>query len=375
MKKYVLAFLICAGFSITAMAYESPYNQAVDMLVERGIIEDGAYEPKKLVNRAEFLKMAMFDVTDRFEVGSCFIDVDEDDWFSAISCKAKDKGIIQGYADGSFRASDKVNLAEALKILMKANQVGYDQTGQKWYNGLMEEAEKMNLIPKGVKPSDELNREQAAYILYRYILYTEGYLELKVNYEELPESFQLDVPFVSQAPFHDWSLPYAEACEEASLIMIEQYAAKAGLLEADKAAYQILELVKWQEDRNYIVDIGASEMAKIAKDYYGRDGFVYRDEEVTVENIKSYIAKGVPVIIPIAGQEIGNTYYTPPGPPYHVVVLTGYDSENFYINDPGTQFGEDLPFNQQVIMDGIHDWNGSKKTITTGPKAMLVLDI
>lgn len=41
--------------------------------------------------------------------------------------------------------------------------------------------------------------------------------------ENLPASKLLDVPFASQAPYEDWHLPYKEACEETSIIMVQYY--------------------------------------------------------------------------------------------------------------------------------------------------------
>ncbi|MCR4279964.1 MAG: hypothetical protein NUV82_00890, partial [Candidatus Komeilibacteria bacterium] len=40
---------------------------------------------------------------------------------------------------------------------------------------------------------------------------------------ELPAEYNLDVPFMSQAPHANWDLPYQEACEEASLIMVDYF--------------------------------------------------------------------------------------------------------------------------------------------------------
>jgi hypothetical protein len=46
---------------------------------------------------------------------------------------------------------------------------------------------------------------------------------------QIPDSYNLAVPFAPQAPRGDWSLPYQEACEEASLIMAYRFFSKQGL--------------------------------------------------------------------------------------------------------------------------------------------------
>jgi len=37
----------------------------------------------------------------------------------------------------------------------------------------------------------------------------------------LPESYNLGVPFTSQAPEANWQIPFKEACEEASVLMVD----------------------------------------------------------------------------------------------------------------------------------------------------------
>ena len=41
--------------------------------------------------------------------------------------------------------------------------------------------------------------------------------------DEENTSINLAVPFQPQAPYADWSLPYKEACEEASVTMVAYY--------------------------------------------------------------------------------------------------------------------------------------------------------
>src|SRR5690606_17648726 len=45
----------------------------------------------------------------------------------------------------------------------------------------------------------------------------------------LPNQVNLDVPFYSQAPEGDWSLPWQEACEESSLLLAHAYATGQGI--------------------------------------------------------------------------------------------------------------------------------------------------
>lgn len=186
------------------------------------------------------------------------------------------------------------------------------------------------------------------------------------------ERVLLKVPFSSQAPFHNWNPPYDEACEETAIIMVE-YHLRGADLHKETADTEINEIVAWQKERGFIVDIDVSDTAFHAKNFYGRNTHVYYNNDVTEQNIKKLLTAGYPVIIPAAGKMLANPNYRNGGPPYHMVVLTGYDDANFFAHDPGTQFGANHSYSTQTIMEAIHDWNGSKSTIDTGRKAMLVI--
>src|SRR5262245_4045155 len=61
----------------------------------------------------------------------------------------------------------------------------------------------------------------------------------------MPTSMNLDVPFASQAPFGDWSQPYQDACEEASIIMVHYYLT-GKTLTRELMKEEILKLVEWE---------------------------------------------------------------------------------------------------------------------------------
>lgn len=192
---------------------------------------------------------------------------------------------------------------------------------------------------------------------------------LKVG--DLPPSVVLDVPFAAQAPFADWSPPFDEACEEASAIMVAHYLENDDLSK-QAATNAIVEMTNWQADRGYAVDISIGQLADIVRSYYEYRPVTFDNDDVTIDSIKTLISKGHPVIIPAAGQELGNPYFRGAGPPYHMLVVTGYDGENFIVNDPGTRMGEDYKYEQQSLYDAIHDWNGAKDTVEQAPKAMMI---
>ncbi|MDO8648637.1 MAG: S-layer homology domain-containing protein [Candidatus Peregrinibacteria bacterium] len=95
--------------------------QAIAALAERGIIEgypDGTFQPERTINRAELLKLlvaGLHSAEVQAEV-NCFPDV-TNQWFSPFVCAAKRLGWIAGYPDGTFQPNKTVNRAEAIKMI------------------------------------------------------------------------------------------------------------------------------------------------------------------------------------------------------------------------------------------------------------------
>lgn len=195
----------------------------------------------------------------------------------------------------------------------------------------------------------------------------------EAQYLQVPDSYRLDVPFTVQAPFSNWILPYSEACEEASLAMVEYYI-RGAALERETADYEIHQILGYEEDNGWGYDIGVDQVAQIAEDIYGRKTKRYVTADVTEYNIEHLLYAGYPIIVPTAGRVLGNPNYIGLGPPYHMVVIIGYDNDYFYAHDPGTQFGYAYPYKRSILMDAIHEWTGDRATILDGEKAMLVLE-
>ena len=185
----------------------------------------------------------------------------------------------------------------------------------------------------------------------------------------LPDEINLDVPFTSQAPHSNWDLPYQEACEEASAITVHYYY-QGKTFTKDIADQEILDLVDWQN--NYFgdyLDTTAVETADMIKEYWGYEKveLIY---DPTIEDIKTQIASGRPVIIPSAGRELGNPNFTSPGPIYHMLVVRGYTESKFITNDVGTRNGENYQYDYDVLMDAIHDWNDGD--VNNGQRVIVV---
>lgn len=209
-------------------------------------------------------------------------------------------------------------------------------------------------------------------------------LESAVTSSAQPQTGQVNlaVPFSPQAPFGDWSLPYQEACEEVSVILVHKYYAQKSLT-PEIAKNEIIELVDWQKNRfGYYQHTTSRETATILREYYNyrRVDVLY---DITIDNIKLHVLAGRPVIVPLAGQLVGNPYYRQPGPVYHMLVIKGITKNgDFITNDVGTKRGQNYVYDDKVLFNAIHDvpeggdgWLvvSPEDYIKTGRKAIVVV--
>lgn len=177
--------------------------------------------------------------------------------------------------------------------------------------------------------------------------------DLQPEIIKLPATLDNKVQFASQAPLANWELPYQEACEEASMITVSYFFEKNDLT-SEKMDEEIKKLVDWEiQYFNTYTDTNAQEVAKIIEKYFGLQVEII--EEVTVESIKKELAKGNLIIAPFAGRMLGNPNFTEPGPLFHMLVIRGYDRNEFITNDVGTRKGEGYKYDYNVLLEAIHD--------------------
>lgn len=182
-------------------------------------------------------------------------------------------------------------------------------------------------------------------------------------------------PFIVQAPFADWSERYKETCEEASVLIVHNFYRGLTELSQQQMKDKIDELTDWGDEHFAgAFDTNITETAEYFTDYLEYDPARVRVvKDITIDDIKAVLAQGYPVIVPAAGRELGNKYFQTPGPLYHMLVIVGYDQDEFITNDPGTRRGEGYRYQQEVLYNAIHDWTGDYDTILSGQKVMLVV--
>lgn len=187
----------------------------------------------------------------------------------------------------------------------------------------------------------------------------------------LPDEVNLAVPFTSQAPYGDWSLPYEDACEETSAIMVNAYyQGETGTIAPATAKKRIDDLVAFEKKfLGFYEDTNAADTAKFIKAYFGGPDALIRP--LTERDLKRALANGYPVIIPASGKLLPNPNYRGGGPVYHMFVVKGYTKDRIITNDPGTRRGADYTYTFDQIANAAHDWNGGD--VAHGASLMLVV--
>ncbi|MBI4143174.1 C39 family peptidase [Candidatus Uhrbacteria bacterium] len=187
----------------------------------------------------------------------------------------------------------------------------------------------------------------------------------------------LPVPFVSQAPFRVWDLPYKEFCEEASMLSLHYWKQGKPTPPADQLDRDLKDIQSWEvANLRTWDDTTADETARILREKFG-----YTNTKVvrgiTIAEMLDQLAHGTPIIVPAAGRELSSPYYKPPGPLYHMLVVIGFDDERkeFITNDVGTNTkGAGFRFTYDDLYGAMGDWDVTLGAPDTSKKVMIVVE-
>ena len=194
---------------------------------------------------------------------------------------------------------------------------------------------------------------------------------------KIPDSYLLDVPFTSQAPYTNWDFDHNEACEEASVLMMKEFVSgnKQAKLDPKYADSQIIKMINYEKD---LLGSHIDFTAKQTVDYLLKDFYKINAKVVNLDlnTIKENISNGKPVIVPFAGRELKNPNFKIPGPIYHMLLIKGYKNNGSIIitNDPGTRNGQNYEYSWDTVWSATHDWNKTGDQILSGKKVMIVLE-
>jgi hypothetical protein len=189
----------------------------------------------------------------------------------------------------------------------------------------------------------------------------------------LPATFNLAVPFTTQAPLGNWDAIHEDTCEEATIVMADAFYRGEKTLDPQATDDELLKIVDLENKLfDYYQDTTAAQTAELAQKYFG-----YKSTKLlknpTVDDLKKEVLAGHPVLVPAAGQQLGNPYFTAPGPIYHMILVRGWTSAGFITNDPGTRHGEGYVYATGVLMNAMHDWDQATRS-ADGPKVAFVIE-
>lgn len=165
-----------------------PYLQAINFVRKNEVMtghDDGTFRPNVSLQRIELVKIVMtlnsttdqrFACTERMRAEPVpFNDIQTERgiWYWPYLCLAHERGIINGYPDGSFKPTKAVSFAELSKIVAKAfgiEPIVVVEDDAPWYARPMQALYDHDLVPPTVQePAVPVSRGETAEVLYRIL--------------------------------------------------------------------------------------------------------------------------------------------------------------------------------------------------------------
>lgn len=195
----------------------------------------------------------------------------------------------------------------------------------------------------------------------------EGEGQTEPDLTDIPKELNLKAAFYPQAPYADWDLPWQEACEEASVLLVANEYLNKNWSRAEFRD-EILKLVEWEKETfGDYEHTSVDQTARILEEYLDLKTVIH--ENPTLEDVKSVLARGNFIVMTFAGKKLGNPNYRNGGPNYHALLVKGYKTgDKIITHDVGTRNGEDYVYSWTVIENALHDY---AEPIEDGEKRMI----
>ena len=153
---------------------------------------DGSFKPDSPLNRAELVKLLVgasvqnFEsIKDKYNI-SCFPDVMANQWYTPYVCYSKEKNIVKGYDDNTFKPARNISKAEAVKVVIgsfglssanEATKTYFNDVGlNAWYAPHLQAAYEQSLLEEkeneAFKPDTNILRGAVSHIIYQAYLLT-----------------------------------------------------------------------------------------------------------------------------------------------------------------------------------------------------------
>ncbi len=250
--------VVDVGFTDVPMDHD--YNAAISLLREKGILDgydDGTFKPENSINRAEVLKVIFVGsaIPTPEELGELtFEDVAEDAWFAPFVAKGYELGIVKGDGvDGLFHGERGVNKAEFLKMLLEANQLKQEVLDAVPSSGALD-------VP-----------EDAWYASYMNYAASVGVIEIN-EYENLDPAMSLNRGEVAQMMYllmlikGKYNTQLLLEAAEVEMVQIDVFVGAGKINMAKKASELAVDLTQ-QAMINFPSDNMVLGVAKLAKAY------------------------------------------------------------------------------------------------------------
>ncbi|MBE7019127.1 MAG: S-layer homology domain-containing protein [Ruminococcaceae bacterium] len=170
MKSKVLALVLACLMILSTPIFAATFSdvptthdryQAIDMLSGMDIINgfpDGTFKPDEAVTRAQMAAL----ITRMFNLGSSavaaepFSDVTVSYWAASDIVSAKNRGIINGFPDGTFQPEAEVTYEQAVKMIVCALNYGAAAEKSGGYpNGYIQQASKLGILKNAAHTQDK----------------------------------------------------------------------------------------------------------------------------------------------------------------------------------------------------------------------------
>lgn len=273
--------------------------------------------------------------------------------FSSIEVEqtpGEKKHEVVSYADFAQNVSSSVKIQEENKMTTSTNQLSTSSTTKE-----VEEI-KTNSTTVVTNEIKELSQ-------------TTAYNELQGLHEGV--LINLDVPYTSQAPEKKWIDPWEDACEEASILMLDAYYKGYGLSPIF-AKDEITKMIDWQYERGWFKSISIQQVSQLYEHFFPKGKQPRIVENPTAKQIKEFVQSGKPVLVVAFGKALPNKWYSNGGPEYHALIIRGFTDDSFITNDPGVNRGKNFAFPIGALMNSIHDWNDGN--VPNGVPRIMILE-
>ncbi len=171
--------------------------------------------------------------------------------------------------------------------------------------------------------------------------------------EEPPIKYDIpNVLFYSQAPFGNRNEPYQNACEEASVLLAYYYATRQTPTKKQYNKDLLNLLAREQNNIGHHKKTTLDQFLYLTHEYLKFPN-AYILENADLDEIKREISKWNIIVASFRWDEIYNFHYSANGPDYHVILLKGYDENNFITHDVGTVRWDNRKYPFEMIMDAL----------------------